>query len=298
MAPRFEPRKVRTLGVTQRLRMFAGAVKYGDNDEISEAYDPARLMLVRDPGGVQFDGKQLALPNDRWGLVDRFEKLPQLSAVTQAPAADTYATAALLANLKANHDFELLGTSAISTDVTRYAEGGILLATHGASGDFSVLVPHLTAGQSPWTGVTWGTDKELIHEVVLETTASVASMVFWAGLKKTNTPVVATDDDQVMAHFDTGSGVSATKLRSVYSIGGTDSDAATGPTVLANTRYFVKIAIGADRTAKIYVNGSLLATSGPLTDATDLIPYVGVKALTAAVKSIRVYQQALSRKVG
>lgn len=299
MARNFNPRKFDQLQIKKRIDILSDApISFDDARAVSAKFNSTRKMLEIDPAGYGFDRKGLALPHDRWGLVERFEKLPQLTGVTQLPAANTYSTADFLAQQKANREFELLGTSAVSADVTRYAEGGILLATHGASADSSIILPHLTAGQSPWTGVTWGTDKELIHEIVIETAASVASMAFWLGLKLTNTPTVATDNDQVMVHFDTGSLVSATKLRTVYSIGGTDVDAATGPTVAINTKYHVKIAIGSDRKAKIWVNGDLLVTSGALTDATDLIPYIGVKALTAAVKSIRVYQQALSRKVG
>lgn len=298
MPSKFEPKKVKTLAIYQRLRLLTSQIFAGTDDEIEAAVNTTRKALVVDLGGHFLDTKQGAMPYDRWGLLERFDKLPQLSAVTQAPTGDTFNTAAFLAEQRASQNFEVLGTNAVSASVTRNAEGGITLTTAGASGDSVIILPHLTADQSPWTGVTWGTDKELIFEAVIKTKASVASMAFWVGLKLTNTPVVATDNDQVMVHFDTGSLVSATKLRTVSSIGGTDTDGATGPTVAAATVYKIKIVIAADRTARIYVNGALLATTGALTDATDLIPYIGVKALTAAAKSIDVYQEALSRIAG
>lgn len=192
-------------------------------------------------------------------------------------------------------DFELLGTNASSDDCTYGAEGGIVLQTDGSSADSVILLPHLDTNQSPWTQVTWGTDREVEWQCVIKTAASIADVTIYAGLKLTNTDTIATDADQVFFRFDDS--VSAFWV-AVDSIGGTDVSTTTTVTVAVSTEYHLRIVIDSDRIAKFYINEALVRTTTALTDAVDLIPYIGVVANTGAAKSLTIYGQSISREYG
>lgn len=197
----------------------------------------------------------------------------------------------------ADPDFEVLGTNASSDDVTFYAEGGIKLETDGADGDEVIVLPHLDANQSAWAQVTWGTDKQVEWECHIKSGSSIANAIVWAGLKLTNTEVLATDNDQAFFRYEDD--VSSGALIAVYSIGGTDTSVNTGITVAADTEYRLRIWIDSARKARFYVNGELVATSTALTNATDLIPYIGVAADGAgAAKHLYVFGQSISRQIG
>lgn len=195
----------------------------------------------------------------------------------------------------ADPDFEILGTNHSSDDCTFNAEGGITLETDGADADAIILLPHLDANQSAWKEVTWGTDRETEWQCVIATRASIADIVIYAGLKLTNTNVIATDDDQVFFRFADAIG---TKWVCVDSIAGTDVSTTTSVVVAASTEYHLRITIDSDRVARMYINETLVRTTSALTDAKDLIPYIGVVAATGAAKSVDVYGQAISREFG
>ena len=192
--------------------------------------------------------------------------------------------------------FELLGTNATSGSAAYNAEGGITLTTAGASGDRVILLPHLDANQSPWNLITWGTDKETAWGCYLRTGASIADLILWAGLKLTNTPTVATDNDQVFFRYEAG--VNSGKIQCINSIGGTDDTDDSGVTLAVTTDYWLVIAIDSSRIARFFINGVLVATSAALTDATDLKPYLGIQANAAAAKSVTVYSQHIGRNRG
>lgn len=207
--------------------------------------------------------------------------------------------AAHLASNIADPDFELLGTNAVSGSSAFYAEGGIALVTAGAADDQVILLPHLDTNQTAWTGVTWGTDKQTEWECDLTTGANITNVIIWAGLKLTNTPTVATDNDSVFFRYEDD--VNSGKWQTNYSIGGNATTADAGVAAVAiNTRYHLKITIDSSRIARMYVNGTLAATSTALTDATDLIPYIGIEndGGAGAAKTLRVHGQAISRVIG
>ena len=194
----------------------------------------------------------------------------------------------------ADPDFELLGTNATSGSSAFNAEGGITLTTAGADNDQVILLPHLDASQSAWAQWTWGTDKQTEWECDIVSGANITSAIIWCGLKLTNTSTTATDNDQVFFRYqDT---VNSGKWQAIYSIANTDTATDTGVTAVVSTRTNFKITIDASRIARMYLNGKLVATSTALTDATDLIPYIGVQASgAAAAKAITVYGQEISR---
>jgi hypothetical protein len=195
----------------------------------------------------------------------------------------------------ADPDFELLGTNATSASSAFNAEGGVKFSTAGADNDQVIVLPHLDANQSAWTQWTWGTDKQTIWETRIATDASIAAAILWFGLKLTNTPTIATDNDQ--AFFRYQNGVNSGKFEAVYSINGTDTTVDTGITVAVSTKYHLVIAIDSSRIATFYINGTLVATSTALKDATDLIPYLGAQASgAAAAKAFTGYMQSISRQ--
>lgn len=286
------------------------AALFGTDEDFSVSFDGTKLIIAPSTGAtaVQYDPSlnQFALVGPlrprgfnacprrlelKW--VAGAQGLPQLNAVTDPPAGDTYNTAAILALLNADRHFEILGNNASSDDVTISAEGGIKLETDGGGTDSVILLPHLNAGQSPWTSFTWGTDQETIWEGHLKTGSAITAQVLWAGLKLTNTSVMATDNEQ--AYFRFAPGTNSGKWEAIYSIGGTDVAVDTGVTVAADTEYHLKVAINSARVPLFYINGALVATGTALADATDLIPYMGVLESAAAAKHFFVYGQAISR---
>jgi len=255
----------------------------------------AAASLLNFRGPVRLRGANDVSPRLELRWIAGARGLPQLNAVTDPPAGDTYNTAAMAALLNADREFEILGTNASSDDVTANPEGGIILETDGASGDQVILLPHLNTGQSAWTTYTWGTDQQTEWSCHIKTYSNIADIILWAGLKLTNTSTTATDNDQVFFRFApaTNSG----KWQAIYSIGGTDTAGDSGVTVAASTEYHLKVTIDSSRIARFYINGTLVATSTALTDATDLIPYLGVQASAAAAKRLYVFGQSISRAV-
>jgi len=275
------------------------AMNIGTDSDTSLQFDSTRIVTKVTSTGVPFEIEQFQMAKDRIYLLEHFYQAPQLSAVTQAPAGDTYNTATFLANLNANRYFEVLGTNAVSADVTQYVEGGIAVATHGATNDSTIILPHLTATQSPWTKVTWGTDQQTAWGISFQTPAAVTNLVIWAGLKLTNTPTVATDAKQAFFIFDTAASSDATKFHTVYSINGTDTEAAVGSAVTAATNYHLVIKIDSSRIARFYLNGTLVTTSTALDNTTDFIPYFGVKDLSAgSARTAYLFHETISRKSG
>jgi hypothetical protein len=207
---------------------------------------------------------------------------------------------ALVQNSVANYSitdpyFEILGTNAVSADTAYNAEGGITLNSHGADNDQTILLPHLTTNLSPWTAITWGSDQETQWEAHVKAGSAVTAQILWAGLKLTNTPTAATDNDSV--YFRYQNGVNSGNWQALYSINNVDVAVDTGIAAAANQEILFQVLIDASRIARMYLNGLLVATTTPLTDATDFIPYLGVQASgAAAVKSLRVFGQVISRK--
>jgi len=193
--------------------------------------------------------------------------------------------------------FEILGTNATADDVTYYAEGGLTLETDGADHDQVILLPHLDAAQSPWAQTTWGTDKQTHWECDISTGAAITNCIIWAGLKLTNTSTTITDNDQCFFRYQ--SGVNDGEWQAISSIANSDDEHDTNVVVATATRYHLKIVIGSDRTAKMYINGVLVETTAALTNTTDLIPYIGVQSEGAAeAKTLYVHGQAISRVIG
>ena len=225
-----------------------------------------------------------------------------------------------------NRNWEALGTNmttALATFATTSA--GILATTAGADQDQAILTPHLDTAATAWAGCLWGTENEVHWETSIMLPA-IDNQNVWAGLKLTNAPELATDDDQAYFNFLTDADNSGqsftdfTKLHFIYSVGGTDYISQLPITVAANTPYHLKIKIDSDRKATIFVNGiqynvtqtsgstggtavtavqpSTVATkSAAITDDVDLIPYIGIEANDGAAAALDVQFEAISRQI-
>jgi hypothetical protein len=228
-------------------------------------------------------------------LSDRFE-LKWVAGQRGKPGINAdIQNAAESVRMIADPDFEVLGTNGTTALSTFNAEGGLTFTTATTSGDQMILVPHLDTTQTVWTATTWGTDQQVEWECFIKTTADIAAVIIWAGLKLTNTSVIATDDNQAMFRF---SDADAATWRAITSRAGTDTNTSTGVTVAASTKYHLAIKIDAQRIPRFYINGLLVVTGAALTDAIDLIPYIGVQTAAADAVGIDIYGQAISRIAG
>lgn len=218
----------------------------------------------------RFDGKLRVSPH-RYYLEEFFQKRPGLNADIDQVYTVEVARAC-------NKDWEVLGTSATTALVTFDAtSAGILLTTAGADNDQMIITPHLDTAATAWAGVKWGTENQVVFECAVRTPASIADRLYWIGLKLTNTPVVATDANQVFFRYSTDD--SDTNWEVVYSISDSDTTVDSGVAVAVSTNVHFRIEIDSDRKAHFFINESEVATSTALTNDIDLIPYVGVQQL-------------------
>lgn len=268
---------------------------------------------------VFYNAKNLTVSNgfvknpDRYYLEEYFKRRPALNVqlATSEDAANT-----LIHNV-ANKDFEILGTNASKDDVSfSTTEAGIQLQTDGADNDQVIVLPHLDTDQTAWTGIKWGTENQVEWQCAIRTGANIADTSFWAGLKLTEVPTYATDADQAYFLYatdnDQGALTTNANLHFVYSVGDTDYITDLGIAVAVSTIYKLRIVIDNHRQVAIYVNGvqyGLVTTStaggstqsttttlsNALTNDVDLIPYVGVQALTGSVKQITLCYEKISR---
>jgi hypothetical protein len=250
---------------------------------------------------------------DRYYLEELFVKTPGINA--------DLANTSEAVRVPRNKNFEILGangTSALATFDHDYS--GITLTTATADNDAMIIVPHLDTKQSAWAVAgMWDTQNEVEWSASITTGAAITTTGIWAGLKMTNTPVYATDTDQIYfiydATDDSGALTTNANLHVVHSIAGVDRITDLGIAVAINTTYHLKIAIAADRTATVFVNGTQYSlttattaggvetgagtvASAALTTNKALIPYIGVIArAVSAARALRVHNEKISRKI-
>jgi hypothetical protein len=242
--------------------------------------------------------------DQRYQLIETFQKAPALKAVLDT-FTSSVAAAEMVAAMIANKDFSVLGTNMTTALATLAATGGVTITTAGASADSAIILPSLSTKQTAWSSTLWSSDKSLEWECCIVTGASVALTSIWAGLKLTNTPVVATDDDQCFFRYDAATAGGAWQI--ITSRAGTDTTTTvavgTSPAVLASTKYRLRIQVSSGRTVRFWINDIEILYNGfgsvfpALTTGINFIPYVGVLANTAAAKAITVRGQILSRLI-
>ena len=290
---------------------FSGSLRSQDSLKLISKNTTSGLIQDRTLHG------NAAKDTRRYYLEEWFTQLPKLNAVNVIDP-DANDASALALHVLANKNFEVLGTNMTSALSTRNATAaGITLTTAGADADQAIVLPHLDANQTAWTGNKWGTENQTVWECSINTNA-IDNQKLWAGLKLTNDQLVATDDDQAFFKFQTDATNSEaftdfTKWHFVHSVGGTDFISVLPITVVANTIYHLKIEIDSARKLSIFVDGqqyNITTTSGStggtavttgttksgaMTDDVDLIPYIGIEAGAAAAEAVDVHYQCISR---
>ena len=291
---------------------FSGPVRSKGNFKLFTETASTGLDSDRTLGTTAKDARRFYL--DEW-----FLQRPGLNAnIDQASTVEVQRAL--------NRNWEALGTNmttALATFATTSA--GILATTAGADQDQAILTPHLDTAATAWAGCLWGTENEVHWETSIMLPA-IDNQNVWAGLKLTNAPELATDDDQAYFNFLTDADNSGqsfddfTKLHFIYSVGGTDYISVLPITVAANTPYHLKMEIDSDRKITIFVNGiqyNVTSTSGStggtavtavqpgtaatkstaLTDDVDLIPYNGIEANAGAAEALNTHYICMSRNV-
>jgi len=228
-----------------------------------------------------------------------------------------------------NQNFVLGGTSAggvqLSGNTGRPSNGfaGIKLATGSTDNDFTVLTTRDAETEMPanvdssaWSSVPFGTENSIEFSCGISTSGTITNAAIWAGLKLTEVGTYATDADQAYFLYATDDDLGALttngNLHFVYSVGGTDFITNLGVTVEINTVYQLRISIDGNRQISVFVNNIkhglvTTATAGgatqplsnikslAMTDDIDLLPFVGVQALSAATRGMQVGYVKISR---
>lgn len=254
---------------------------------------------------VDFDGIDIGA---RMVLTERFEKRPFLAAdvtiftdssggstatpntiaaittggaaADEAPTENAIAKIALKINnmLLANTNFEVAGTNMTSALVTfNVARGGIRLTTAGATNDQCILQPRQTNSADSRWAAGYLSDLKPVWKTSFRV-GSVTGISFKAALALTNAHNLTTDDDQVGVWWSSATGGN---ILVVTSIAGVDATIDTGVAAAAGTEYRVVIALGADRIARVFINDTLVGTTGALTTAKTFKPYVSIQDLSA-----------------
>ena len=253
-------------------------------------------------------------------LEEYFKKLPAVNA-TLVIDADADDAAALASYVRANKDFEVLGTDVASATIrfNTGGYGGVDLVTHSSANDQVIVCPHTDANQTMWNASHFLTQKQVVWEGAIQSGSNRVDTSFWAGIKKTNDAAYATDDDQAYFLYssDYTQGVLTTNanLHFIYSVGGTDYITDLGVAVTADTVYRLRIEIDINRQVSVFVNDvqyglvtsakvggdtQSVATTKSLamTNGVPLFPFVGVETLTTAAKTIILFYERISRIIG
>jgi hypothetical protein len=258
-------------------------------------------------------------PN-RYYLHEYFEKVPALNTAIESITQSNDATEQAVITFtngynQANKSFEISsGTCEFNTT------SGISLTTQALNNSSVIVQPHSDARQTAWAAINWNTASQ-VHWSCAVSINSTSNVIFWAGLKLTNTKTLETDADQAYFTFDptAKSGNSFTNtgnLHFVYSVAGTDYITDLGIVVAINTItiYKLRIEIDSNRQIQVYVNDVLygLATTSDTTGTTalnslvkslaltndiNLKPYIGVETGDGVAKTLNLCYEHISKAI-
>ena len=227
-----------------------------------------------------------------------------------------------------NQNFVLGGVSGGSLQVSSSSGrpasfAGIKLVTGTSDNDYTVLTPRDAETELPtsydssaWSAVPFGTENKIEFSCAISTSATISDTSIWSGLKLTEVADYASDADQAYFLYATDDDLGALttngNLHFVYSVGGTDYITDLGITVSASTVYKLRISIDENRKISVFVNNIQYglvtsATAGgatqsvsttkslAMTDDVDLLPFVGIRTLSAASRGMQVGFIKISR---
>lgn len=193
--------------------------------------------------------------------------------------------------------FEVVGTNADAAGIEQLAIDGFRVETAGSSGDQQIL-QGVAWPESAFGGGIWSSARGLVfycNVMAGPDAADVQNSILWAGLKLTNTSVIATDADQ--AFFRIANGTTASTWKCVTSVGGVDETFDTGITIVAATAYELCVAIDFDtREPNYYINGRHVHTGDPLTSLATLLWVIGVQTSASAAKELDIRNLLISQR--
>lgn len=190
----------------------------------------------------------------------------------------------------------------VTTDVNHGLATGqtVTIVLDKADSDYATQYPmegtYVLTGGSTTTMTYAQTGADITTAAIAGTCvpALLTKQIIWAGLKLTNTPVVATDDDQCYFRCSTvDTTTPANALTFVTSRANVDIVTNLGMSLIPGQSYFLEIRIDDLRCPHAFVNGYEinLGTGGvPLVAGKTFIPYIGTQAsgTTPAAKNIDV----------
>ena len=204
----------------------------------------------------------------------------------------------------------------IDVDNSNYVYGGMYLFTSAASADDQVILhPNPSNGHNALNSGVLKTGSRIEFQTSVIFPSIATNFSFFAGLKLTATPLIATDNHQAMFCFGQASPLDAslpstTNFVFAYSVGGTDYMTNLGLPVVADREYHLKFVMDKNRKIKVFINGvqfGLSSTSGTytatnnydesaqLTNNVSLYPMAGLQLTSATKRSVVVNYISCSR---
>lgn len=223
----------------------------------------------------------------RWTFVENFKQKPGIAG-DSLPAATSTAGATYGADVRlatgTNKDWMVAGTNGTSALCTHAVGGGITLTTAGADNDQEYILPNTDGSLNALETIKFDPGSAPLFATAITTGASVASAAIFAGFVLTVPAPLAwgTDADQVVIALDTDT---SANWYVRYSIAGNDYAIDTGITPAASTTYRFVISVDEDAKATCLINDTMVHKTPALTGGANLIPTVGVQALTGAAKA-------------
>ena len=181
--------------------------------------------------------------------------------------------AAEAVRMLADPDFCVVGTNAASALSAYHPGGGIQFTTGGVVGDQMILAGHTTANISPWGSYSWLSDDNVEWECEINT-FSDTDVVYWAGLKLTDTSDEAVDANQLFFKYQDG--VVGDDWKIHIGRGGVQTTIDSGVLVTADTTYHLRIFIEGLE-ALFFINGVLIWAQPAIPGGVDYNPYIGVQ---------------------
>lgn len=280
------------LGVnhTNALVSFAGQFDAGAGIKVMTAGADADAMIIL----PHLDTKQ-----SQWAAAGQFvsQKQPFCGfMLTPAPAA-LITTAALTSNV-------VTLTTDIAHGIPTGASCTVVLdkADSDYDANMALLEGTFTVTAASSTTLTYALTHADISSASIAgsvTPAICYKQILYAGFKKTNTHVLATDNDQAYFRFDTSNATGPTYWHFITSRAGVDVDNVLSVTCVPGTLYRLRVEIDANRQPHIWINGQNctgdLSAAGAAALATgiNLIPYHGTVAVgsTPAAKAYTICYQ-------
>lgn len=189
-----------------------------------------------------------------------------------------------------NPVWELYGTNAASGVAGIYhLNGGLKLLTAGANNDQAGIQAQANAGQSLFgTAGFLGSEDSPRFEAVIKTGSAITAQKIFFGLSLTSTMDASTDDDGIKIVYTTAS--THGKFEVWSSRATADSVFTTDVTVAVDSIYRLKLEVYPDLTFMAFINDKPVYHSPfpAIVTAKDLVPFIGIQALTGAAKHMYV----------